>query len=101
MLEMLISALALVCSGCVAGMSLHRWQRTSGYSSAIYLAVCAFAGTVAVLNLSALFADPSFVRTAALAYVGFATSMLLPVGRALSNLTYETPGQEEREDPAV
>ena len=83
-------------------MGLLRWQRTSGYKAAVYLGAGIFSGFVALLNLSALVAtDPSFVQTATLAYVGFATAIVLPAARALGNLTYETPRQAQGEDPAV
>jgi hypothetical protein len=44
------------------------------------------------------------VRTAALAYAGFATAVMLPAARALGNLTYEEPEETEEtegEDAAV
>ena len=102
MLETMISLLAIVCSASVAAMGLFRWRRTKGYKAAIYLALSAFSGLVALVNLSALLAtDPSFVRIATFAYVGFATAAVLPAARALGNLTYETPDRTEREDAPV
>lgn len=92
MLETMISLLAVVCSATVAAIGIYRWHRTSGYKSSVYLAAGIFAGLVALMNLSALAADGlSFIWTAALAYVGFATTIVLPAARALGNLTYETP----------
>jgi hypothetical protein len=102
MLETTITLLAIVCSACVATMCLMRWHRSNGYKAAVYLAVAAFSGLVALLNLSGLVAsDTSFIRTATLAYVGFATAIVLPAARALGNLTYETPHQPEKEDAAI
>jgi hypothetical protein len=103
MLELAISSLAIACALCVGALCVIRWQRSSGYKSAVYLVVSVFAGLVALLNLSAMLAsDASFVRTATLAYVGFATAILLPAARALGNLTYEKPKEEaEGKDAAV
>lgn len=102
MLETTISLLAIVCSASVAAMAIYRWNKTSGFKSAVYLAAGVFAGLVALMNVTLLLAaDASFVRTATLAYVGFAMAIVLPVARAIGNLTYETPGQTESEDAAV
>jgi hypothetical protein len=102
MLEVTISTTAIVCALCVAALCLFRWQRSSGYKSAVYLVVGVFAGLVALLNLSAILAaDTTFVRTAALAYAGFATAVMLPAARALGNLTYEEPEETEGDDAAV
>jgi hypothetical protein len=102
MIETTTSILAIVCSLCVSTMCMMRQQRSGGYKSAVYLAVAIFSGIVALLNLSALLAtDVSFIRTATLAYVGFATAILLPVARALCKLTYETPESSESEDAAI
>lgn len=102
MLETVITFLAIICSLGVASLSLFRWQRTDGYKATIYLVVGVFAGFVALLNLSTLLAsEASFVRTATLAYVGFATVIVLPAARALSKLTYEAPEESEGEDASV
>lgn len=102
MLETMISVLAIVCSGAVAAMGVYRWRRAHGLKAGIYLSVGVFAGLVALMNLSALLAaDLSFVRTATLAYLGFATAILLPAARAFGDLTYRAPDPDETEDRAV
>jgi hypothetical protein len=89
--ETTLTLLAIACSLGVAVMSLLGKQRSRGFKAVVYLVFGAFAGLIALLNLLAILAtDVSFVQTAALAYVGFATAILLPAARALGNLTYET-----------
>ena len=102
MLETTITLLAIICAASVSVMSLIRWRGADGFKSAVYLAFAVFAGLVALVNISALMAGgDSFIRTAALAYSGFATAAVLPAARALANLTYEKPSESEGEDAAV
>lgn len=102
MIETLITVLALVCATSVACLCLIRWHRASGFRAAVYMAFGVFAALVALLNLTALFAtDGSFARTATLAYVSFATAVILPGARALGNLTYQAPAEAEREDATI
>jgi hypothetical protein len=100
-LETSIAILAIICAASVGAMCILRWNRAAhGFKAGVYLGFGIFAGAVALLNLSALLAtDASFLRTATLAYMAFATAILLPLARALGNLTYEEP--DEHEDAAV
>ena len=102
MLETTITLLAITCAASVSVMSLIRWRGATGFKAAVYTAFAVFAALVALLNMAALLAGgDSFMRTAALAYVGFATAAILPAARALGNLTYEEPSESEGEDAAV
>lgn len=83
-------------------MSLVSWRSAKGFRATVYLVFAIFAGLVALLNVSALLAtDRSFLRTATLAYVGFAMAAVLPAARALGSLTYKTPDESEGEDANV
>ncbi len=98
MLETTITLLAIICAASVSTICVLRWRRTSGFKGAVYLGCAVFAAFMVLLNLTALFAaGESFIRTATLAYVGFATVIILPAARALGRLTYETP--EEHDEP--
>lgn len=94
--------MAIICSTSVASIALHRWRQATKFRAGVYLAVAACAGFVALLNLVLIAAeDNSFVRTVSLSYAGFATIILLPVARALSKLTYETPDTTGDDDRTV
>jgi uncharacterized membrane protein YhaH (DUF805 family) len=102
MLEMTITLLAIVCSISVAVMCYVRRRRAIGFKSAVYFVCSTLAAAIALLNFIALFADgDTFVHAAALAYLGFATAIVLPAARALGNLTYETPKAGEKKDAPV
>ncbi len=102
MLETTITLLAIVCAASVATMCLIRWRRASGFKAGVYLAFSIFAAFVILLNVSALVATgDSFVRTATLAYIGFATAIILPAARALSKLGYEPPDESEESDATI
>jgi hypothetical protein len=102
MIETTITLFAIACAASVAVMCLIRWRRATGFKSSVYFCFAVFAAFVMILNLSALVATGgSFVRTATLAYIGFATAILLPAARALGRLTYDAPDNkvEKRDAP--
>jgi hypothetical protein len=102
MLETMITLLAVICAVSVAVMSLMRWSSAGGFRAAVHLGFAVFAGFIALANLSALIAgDESFIRTATLAYLGFATAAVLPAARALANVRYEQPEGTETRDATV
>ena len=102
MLETTITLLAIICAASISAMSLMRWRGTTGFKAVVHVVFAVFAGLVALLNVSALVAGgDTFIRTATVAYLGFATAAVLPAARALGNLTYEKPSESEGEDAAV
>lgn len=102
MIETTITLLAIICAASVSVMSLMRWYGASGFKAMVYMAFAVFSGLIALLNLSLLLAsDGSFVRTAALGYLGFATAIVLPAARVLANVTYDKDRDGSKKEDAT